>query len=137
MIPLSSRLKELGLKDTQPRRLIVRALEQSKKPSSPYDIQKWIAKKNHAVNAVTVYRTLEVLSKLHLVHRHPCDGKFALCSMPNTPGHHGFLHCSSCDNTTEFADSRLCKIEDAIADKSHFKVDHHVSEIVGTCQSCR
>ena len=134
---VSALLKKHGLKDTESRRLVVDALRRLRPAGSPYDIQKWIAKKGHTVNTVTVYRILEVLESVHLVHKHPCDGRFTLCSMPEAQGHHGFLHCTSCHQITEFFSAPLCKIENDIARKAKFKTSQHVSEIVGVCLSCQ
>lgn len=134
--PLITQLKEKGLRDTQPRRLVLNALAHSKRAVSPYDLQKKIAKSGNAINTVTVYRVLAMLEELELVHRHPCNGLFSLCSMPDTKGHHGFLHCNSCGKTEEFSNADLCKIEDKIAGSAKFRPSAHVSEIVGTCSSC-
>ena len=129
-------LKEHGLKDTQSRRFVLQALEKLKKPASPYDIQKWVDAKGGSINAVTVYRIIEAFMRIGLVHRHPCDGHFSLCSMPHKKGHHGFLHCTSCGKTQEFHDEQLCKAEERVARTLKFRSSTHVSEILGTCAAC-
>ncbi len=129
-------LKQSGLKDTQPRRLVVRALERIKQPSSPYDIQKWIAKQGDKINAVTVYRILEAFETLNIVHRHACNGQYSLCSQPDIAGHHGFLHCQDCGRVEEFADTALCRAENAVAQRAGFRPIEHVSEILGLCRTC-
>gem|GEM_PF-685529 len=129
-------LKDHGLRDTQPRRMVLNALTKMKKPASPYDIQKWISKKGDAVNTVTVYRVLEALHDVSLVHRHPCNGNFSMCTIPGVKGHHAFLHCTSCDNTEECCDENLCKAENILAKGANFKPTSHVSEIVGLCHFC-
>lgn len=135
--PAEEILSGLGLRDTQPRRLVIEALRRSLKPVSPYDVQKQIHKRGAAVNAVTVYRVLAAFEGLGLVHRHPCDGKYMLCSIPEEKGHHGFLHCHDCGRTEEFCEPKLCKLENAIAASAKFRPSSHVSEIVGTCRDCR
>lgn len=130
-------LKRNGLRDTRPRRLVIAALQALREPASPAEIQQWIAKKGGAVDAVTVYRILDVLQKLGLTHRHPCSGAATLCALPGTPGHHGFLHCTSCGRVQEYCDASLCKLEDRIAKKAGYSPTSHVSEILGLCPSCR
>ncbi len=129
-------LEKHGLRDTQTRRSVLQALSAAKKPLSPADIRQWIVKRGNVINTVTVYRILEVLTKLGAVHRHPYNGLFTLCTMPDTPGHHGFLHCDDCGKTEEFHDARLCHIENVIARQSGYKPSSHVSEIRGTCARC-
>jgi Fe2+ or Zn2+ uptake regulation protein len=133
---MQNALKSKGLRDTQPRRLVIEALARIRSAASPAEIHDSIDKKGAAINLVTVYRVLEVLREKHLIHQHPCDGRYSLCSMPDASGHHGFLHCSSCGKTEEFVNAALCRMEDAIARKAKFRPSEHVSELIGTCHSC-
>ncbi len=134
---MTSVIQKFGLKDTQPRRLVFDALRQSKKSVSPHDVLVWLGKRKTPVNIVTIYRVLDAFEKASIVHRHPCNGHFSLCSIPDQNGHHGFLHCSTCDSITEFADERLCAVENAIAREAKFMPNSHVSEVVGVCSFCR
>ncbi|HRH94177.1 MAG TPA: Fur family transcriptional regulator [Candidatus Peribacteria bacterium] len=129
-------LRKLGLRDTQTRRSVLQALQSAAKPMSPGDIRERIVNGGNAINTVTVYRILEVLVKLGAVHRHPYNGLFTACTMPDTPGHHGFLHCDDCGKTEEFHDERLCHIENSIAKQSGYIPRTHISEIRGTCSHC-
>ncbi|MDD4319009.1 MAG: Fur family transcriptional regulator [Candidatus Peribacteraceae bacterium] len=129
-------LKRHDLKYTRPRRLVLRALASLKKPCSPYDVQKWIHAKNEAVHVVTIYRVLETFVRIGIVHRHPCDGHFFLCSLPAQPGHHRFLHCTSCGEVREYLNEALCQAEEQCIRSSHFRVHTHVSEFLGTCAAC-
>lgn len=129
-------LKERGLRDTQPRRMVLDALKRMGKPASPVDIRRWIVDNGGTVNVVTIYRILAVLEERNLVHRHACDGLVSPCVLPSPEGHHGFLHCSSCGSVEEFSDVALCRAEDALAKRAGFVAAKHVSEIVGTCSSC-
>lgn len=133
---LSSFLKQQGLRDTKQRTLVTEALQALGKPVSPYTIQKWLAKKKHSVNPVTIYRIIALLEQHALAHKHPSSGLYSLCSMPGTPGHHGYLHCSGCGKTEEFAEPKLCKLENAIAKSAGFRPLSHLCEITGLCPSC-
>jgi Fur family transcriptional regulator, ferric uptake regulator len=133
--PLSA-FASLGLKNTQPRRTVMQALSRIRKQVSAYDLQRWMASKGDAMNQVTVYRVLDAFEKAGIVHKHPCDGNFSLCSIPDRKGHHGFLHCHDCGHVEEFCSEALCNIEHGIARKAGFKPSSHVSEIVGACSAC-
>lgn len=126
-----------GLRDTQPRRLVLNALEKHKKAVTPHDLQVNLAAKKTDLNIVTLYRILEAFEKAHIVHKHPCNGAFSLCTIPAKKGHHGFLHCNSCNTVEEFSDEHLCHLEHGIAKKAGFAPHNHVSEIMGTCRSCQ
>ena len=125
-----------GLRDTQTRRSVLQALAAARKPLSPAEIRASIVKRGNAINVVTVYRILDVFVKLGTIHRHPYQSLFRLCTLPDTPGHHGFLHCDDCGKTEEFHDERLCHIENDIAKQCGYAPKTHISEIRGTCSHC-
>lgn len=130
-------LKQQGLRDTQPRRMVVRALERLRVPSSPYDIHQWIMQQGATISPVTVYRILALLERLHVVHRHPQSGHFFLCSMPHTAGMHGFLECAHCGKIEEFISEKLSTVEAEIARKSHYRPISFTAAILGVCHSCQ
>ena len=130
-------LKKLGLRDTQTRRSVLQALQSTAKPMSPADIREHIVNGGNVINTVTVYRILEVFVKLGAVHRHPYNGLFTACTMPETPGRHGFLHCDDCGKIEEFHDPELCRMEERIARSKNFRPSTHVSEIAGMCDACQ
>lgn len=125
-----------GMRDTQPRRLVLAGLKSLGKPVSHKEIHEWILGRDAAVSLVTVYRILEKFQGLGIVHRHPSSGGVMLCSLEGVGGHHGFLSCRSCGKVEEFADRELCRNEDRIAKKAGFTPHEHMSEIVGVCSSC-
>jgi len=128
-------LKEKGLRDTQPRRLVIRSLA-AMHAASPHDIAKWIATQGDTVNPVTIYRILALLEKLHLVHRHPDSGHYFLCSIPKKHGHHGFLQCIHCRRIEEFRDDALASQEASIAIKAGFQPTSYLTSILGICMKC-
>jgi Fur family zinc uptake transcriptional regulator len=140
MIPMTSTtqmLKAAHLKDTQPRRLVTEALERIERPVSAADLGRWLTGQRKPLNAVTVYRVMEALERADIVHRHPCNGLYSLCTLPDEKGHHGFLHCRACDRVEEFSSASLCDVEHGIAARAGFTPATHVSEITGTCKKCR
>jgi len=134
---LTPLLKEQGLRDTQPRRMVIRALERLKVPSSPYDIHQWIRRQGATISPVTVYRILALLDRLHVVHRHPQTGLFFLCSMPKKPGMHGFLECANCGRIEEFTSKELSDTQAKIARQSHYHPISFTAAILGVCRACQ
>ncbi len=132
-----SAMRAAGLKETLPRRAVVEALATLSKPATPAQIAATTAKRKTPVNLVTVYRIVEALEPLGIVHRHPCSGAFSLCQLDSVAGHHGFLHCHDCGKTEEFQSEELCSLEKSIAGRAGFLSQSHVAEIVGVCRHCR
>lgn len=124
-----------GMRDTQPRRLVLKFLGQARKALSAQELHERIRTAGDVINLVTVYRILERFQSEDIVHRHP-SGDYSLCTIPEHLGHHGFLTCTDCGKTTEFHEPDLCKIENAIARKAGYKPGTHLTEIMGTCKSC-
>ncbi len=130
-------IKKKMLRETPARKLVIDALGRFKKAASPYDLQKAIIKRGKTINTVTVYRILALLEEMHIVHRHPCDGRYTLCTLPQRKGHHGFLHCVGCGDIEEFASRSLCWAENRIARAAKFQATEHVSEMIGMCRACQ
>lgn len=127
-----------GMKDTAPRRLVIEALSDRPGPVAAKDLHAWIARKRgRSVGLVTVYRILDLLERVGAVHRHAAEGMYSVCPIPSVRGHHVLLHCDSCGKVEERHDHSLCAREDAVARSAGFLPDRHVSEILGTCQSCQ
>jgi len=129
-------LRKNGYRDTQPRRMVLEALHGLNEPSSPYDLQKWITDQQGNVSIVTVYRVLELLQKLGLVHKHPCSGKLALCEHPGANGLHGYLHCHDCGKSEEFCSPELSTATRKQATVRGFTASSPLLEIVGSCEVC-
>jgi len=131
-------LRQNGMKDTAPRRLAAEALCASDIPVSVKDLHEWIAReRGRSVGIVTVYRILEMLEKIGVVHRHASEGVYSVCHIPSVHGHHVLLHCDACGKVEEKHDHDLCKREDSVARSVGFMPARHVSEILGTCLSCQ
>lgn len=122
-----------GYKITNTRKQVITALEKATTPLSPYELQKIIVSENQ-LNPVTIYRILELLSELHLVHK-VASGGFIKCAIPNEKGCHHFLICNDCGTTKEFAETHnhLHLPENL---ESEFKVTSHTYELSGLCKHC-
>lgn len=130
-------LQMFNLRDTQPRRLVLKALMNMQKPASHKEIHEWIKKQDAATNLVTVYRTLEIFEEIGIIHHHSRSGGIMLCSISEKTGHHGFLSCEQCGKVEEFCNKNLCSQEDQIAKEAGFKPRNRMSEITGLCAKCQ
>jgi len=129
-------LKAQGYRDTQPRRMVLAALEKAKKPLSPYAIHQWIKARGWTTDIVTVHRILGLLETHALVHRHDRGEAFSLCPSPGSGGHHLSLRCTDCGSSSELHADGLCGSAKSLAKKVGFTPLSHLSELLGRCASC-
>lgn len=125
-----------GLKETLPRRAVLRVLAASARPLLIKDILLLVRQREGSIGLVTVYRVIEALANAGLLHRHPVDGGYSLCAIPDIDGHHVLLRCTHCGRSEETHDHRLCKTEETVARRCGFRTSHHLSELLGTCSHC-
>lgn len=130
-------LKSRGLKTTQPRVIVLQALQENARPMTPQEISSELKRRGRPLNIVTIYRVLESLEEVHLVHRYQCRGGYGACLLPGKLGHHVLAHCATCGSIHEFIDEKLCKLESGIARKAELLFTRHFSEICGICRNCR
>ncbi|MBI2855064.1 MAG: transcriptional repressor [Chloroflexi bacterium] len=130
-------LRSAGHRITRPRRLVLEALGSREAPMSPYDLQKLLQEGDEHLDVVTIYRVLELLQELNLVHKVLSVGGYVRCRLEDGNGCHGYLVCRSCGRLQEFSDESLCRKEDELAARLGFHAEHHLSEFSGLCAGCQ
>lgn len=136
------KLKEAGLKLTKPRKQIVKLLVNTSKALSPYEMKAVLAKQKIKADVVTIYRVLEVLENLGLVHKVLALNAYIRCNIDDVakehkPCHH-YLLCRNCHKFEEFEGKDLENLEKTIASYyDRFQVESHYLEFVGLCKSCQ
>jgi Fe2+ or Zn2+ uptake regulation protein len=129
-------LRAAGHRMTRPRRLVLEALAARQEPASPYDIEKELHQQGERLGAVTIYRVLELLDSMNLVHRVLSRGGYVRCTLGSGKGCHGYLVCRGCGGIQEFADLSLCQKEDELAARHGFRAERHMTEFSGLCKAC-
>src|SRR5690554_6767832 len=91
------------------------------------------------IGLATVYRTLELLEGLGLVHRFDYgDGQSRYeINLSSEDHYHHHLICVNCDDIGEFKDDLLDEIEEKIARETGFRVTDHCLRFFGLCQKCQ
>jgi len=129
-------LRSNGYKITQPRRKVLDILDQVEKPLSPYGIQKLLQEDGSYLDHVTIYRILDLLCTLKLVHRVLSVGGFMKCTLGDKQGCHRYMICRICGDLQEFAEIKLCEMENKVAGKFGFHPEYHLTEFSGVCSNC-
>jgi Fe2+ or Zn2+ uptake regulation protein len=130
-------LRNRGYRVTEPRKHVLKVLEQAQEPVSPYDIQKILEGNGEHLNHVTIYRILDLLCVLSLAHKVLLVGGFVKCHLGEKEGCHRFMVCRECGVLKEFADRALCDEEDEITQDLGFHSEQHFSEVSGVCARCQ
>ncbi len=133
---LADVLRARGYKVTGPRQQVFDALEGTEKPLSPYEIQNLLQEEDSFLNHVTIYRILDLFSRLGLAHRVLSNSGFVKCNLPGQEGCHRFVICRCCGSVQEFADKELCRKEKSFALDCGFHAESHLSETLGLCAKC-
>lgn len=92
------------------------------------------------IGLATVYRNLELLEKLSIIHRFDYgDGQSRYEIRLGEEGEHYHHHliCRECGSIGEFKSDLLETIEKRIAEDTGFKVTDHCLRFFGICASCQ
>ena len=101
-----------------------------------YDLLAALGDEDGAAKPPTVYRTLEFLMELGLVHRIDSLNAFVGCPMPDRRHTAQFLICGGCGEVSEMTAS---SIDRAVADQaagSGFALSRQIIELHGKCPHC-
>jgi Fur family transcriptional regulator, ferric uptake regulator len=88
------------------------------------------------VGLASVYRALDVLAQLKLVHRIDVDG--VACYEPADPSgdHHHHAICDHCGKMDAFEDAELERLIDGVGDRLGYAVGGHDIVLRGACPDC-
>ena len=131
---LAERLRGSGYRLTAQRQLILRAVEDLGH-ATPDEVLARVRDQASAVNASTVYRTLEVLEELGLVrHAHLSDRAPTYHS--TTQPEHFHLVCRNCDRVRSVDPDVADALVEALRREHDFEVDLGHLAIFGRCTDC-
>ena len=143
---MHQRLVEEGLRLTEARRIILDILAGSSEHLSAEDIYMVVRGINPSVGFATVYRTLDILTRMCIVQKFDFgDGKarYELIGEEKNEAHHHHLVCRRCRkiiNYTDFIEEEkelIKKTEEALARKHGFEIQNHIIHFYGLCEQCK
>jgi Fur family transcriptional regulator, ferric uptake regulator len=94
------------------------------------------AGRGKAVGLASVYRALDVLAQLRLVHRIDVDG--VACYEPADPSgeHHHHAICDRCGKLDPFEDDEIERLLHDVGERLGYQVDAHDVVLRGACPDC-
>ncbi|MEM9401353.1 MAG: transcriptional repressor [Pseudomonadota bacterium] len=132
-----TRCQSLGERLTPARLEAYAAMVSQDKPVSAYELIAVLEKKkSKKIAPLTVYRHLDFLMRVGLVHRLESTHSYVACAHPDEAHESHYLLCSSCGNADEVDSPALGSLLDEIADRHGFQPEIAVVEIKGVCGSC-
>lgn len=126
-------LSRIGCRLTGPRQAILEVIAGRDAPFTAEELVD--ALRGQGIGRATVFRTIDLLAEMDLLHRIHGVGCHMYTACP--PGHHHHLVCSSCGRTVNVD---LCGLEEqmaALARETNFAIDRHYLEFSGRCSTCR
>ena len=131
------RCGEAGARLTPARLAAYAALLASDRPLSAYELIALLEKtQGRKIAPLTVYRHLDFLMRVGLVHRLETTQSYLPCDHPEQAHESQYLLCSSCGHVDEVESKRLESLLDKIAGQYGFWPENAVVEIKGLCGTC-
>ncbi len=126
-----------GSRLTPQRRRVLEILCAHEKPMGAYEILEQLGSGAKGVKPPTVYRALEFLQAMGLVHRLESLNAFLSCVHPDHPHAGQFLICRECGRVDELEDPGVERRLGEAVSATGFVADSRVIEVTGRCADCR
>jgi Fur family transcriptional regulator, ferric uptake regulator len=104
---------------------------------SAHDIHEEVRRRRPGVGIASVYRALQTLTELGLVHRLDLRSGGARYEPAQPSGdHHHHLICGDCGTVEAFSDDRLELAIHGVSQAAAFRIDEHEVVLRGRCAGC-
>lgn len=118
------------------RRQVLELVWQQHRPVGAYDLLEQLQQQGR-VAPPTVYRALDFLQQLGLIHRLESLNAFIGCTHPEKPHQGQFLICRDCRSLIEIDDARISRAIIQSAEVADFTPLSQTVEVMGLCAGCR
>lgn len=129
-------LEQAGLRRTVPRHTLLQLLAATERPLCAQDLYE---QAGATINLVTIYRTLNELTRLKLLSRIEFgEGfyRYAPVLGPSEPNRH-YLICDRCGVLTDFEGCLVDPLLPQAILPNHFQVTYHTLVLHGICEHCQ
>lgn len=137
---IKQQLQSQGYKLTPQREVTVRVLlEHEEDHLSAEDVYMFVKVKFPEIGLATVYRTLELLSELHVVEKMNFGDGVARYDLRSEEKHHHHHHliCIQCGAVDEIMEDWLEPLEVKLEEEFQFTVVDHRLDFQGICHRCK
>ena len=140
IVKIKQQLQSQSYKLTSQRESIVRViLEHEVEHLSAEDVYMLVKENTSDIGLATVYRTLELLSEIHVVEKLNFGDGVARYDLRNENNrhHHHHLICVQCNSVEEIMEDWLGEHEERLSREYQFQVLDHRLDFRGICRDCR
>lgn len=129
-------LSESGHRSGGAREAVVSLLAEQDCCISAQDIRDQLRERERGAGLASIYRALDVLAQLKLVHRVDVDG--VACYEPADPSgeHHHHAICDACGRRDAFADAELERLIERVGGQLGYDLGDHDVVLHGRCPGC-
>jgi Fur family ferric uptake transcriptional regulator len=129
-----ARLRERGYRLTPQRELVLKAVEQLGH-ATPDEVYAEVRRSSSAINLSTVYRTLELLDDLDLIHHAHLTDRAP--TYHSTSGHeHSHFVCRHCKKVISVSRDEVEQSLGSLAGQHGFAPDYGHLTVFGVCADC-
>jgi Fur family zinc uptake transcriptional regulator len=121
---------------TAPRRRVLELLLSSGRPVKAYDLVSAFHADERVAKPATIYRALEFLEKMGLVHRLSSSKCYVACTLGTAAHPAAFLICDCCGSCREFSAPEAASLS-GTATALGYSVERVTLEAEGRCPACR
>jgi Fur family transcriptional regulator, ferric uptake regulator len=133
-----ARLETAGFRRGGARRAVIEVLAAEPCALSALDIDERLRGGDRRVGRASVYRALEQLNELDLVHKLDLGSETARYERTDPGGdHHHHMVCDRCGKVLPFEDTDLERAVNKVTGGAGFEVRDHEIVLHGTCDDCR
>jgi len=131
-------LAQEGYRSGAARRRVVDALARRDCCATAQEIADDLRDGDRRVGIASVYRALELLDRLGLVHRLDVGDGTARYEAALAGGeHHHHVLCDRCGRVEQFTDGALERAIAALSERLDYAIDEHDVTLRGACPRCR
>ncbi len=133
---VAATLRQHGYKLTPQRRVVIQTITSNQEHLTATAIYEKTHQDQPNIGLVTIYRTLEILTRLKLI----CElhaGDNCRSYTISAPGHHHHLICSDCGKVVDFPSCKLEEAQQSLSRQTGFRINDHRLEFIGICQACQ
>lgn len=125
-----------GFKSTKGRRIIFKDLETRGEHFNAETLYYGLNQKKQRVSKPTIYRTLKLLEKLHLIERFDIKKNCFYYEPVLHRRKHGHLICEECGKIVDFPIENFNTLKSAIVKDKSFTLGYISIHAFGLCESC-
>lgn len=131
----ATHLHARGYRLTPQRQMILEAVRRADDHVTPDEVYASVHRRNPAISRATIYRTLDFLCEVRLIHALSWGGQMYYEIVGEEPHHH--LICHECGAIDQIDHMLLEELFQAVEKKHRFNIDMDHVTLFGLCRQCR